>query len=65
MKRRELIKRIERMAKAGGTDMALVREGASHTIFRVGTAVFPIPRHSEINERTAQSILKQAAEGLE
>ena len=53
------------MATAGGTDMALVREGASHTIFRVGTAVFPIPRHSEINERTAQSILKQAAEGLE
>ena len=55
MKRRELIRRIE---KAGAI---LIRHGAKHDWFqnprtRISQAV---PRHAEINEMLAKSILKK------
>ncbi len=35
-----------------------LREGAEHTVYSYGGARVIVPRHKEINERTAQSILK-------
>lgn len=35
-----------------------VRDRGSHTVFRVGTAQFSVPRHTEINELTARDIFR-------
>lgn len=59
MKRRDLLKKLDRIAREQGETLEEVREGGSHTIYRVGPKQFPVPRHNEINELTAKSILKQ------
>jgi mRNA interferase HicA len=58
MRRRDLLARITKAAAERDLKLDQVREGASHTIFRVGSAQFSMPRHSEINEMTARSIMK-------
>ncbi len=58
MKRRDLLRRISRAATAAGVDWSEVREGKEHTIFRIGTLQISVPRHREINELTAEGILK-------
>lgn len=58
MRRRDLLKRIRVAAKAQGLALEELREGSHHTIFRVGGLQFPVPRHNEINEYTAQAIMK-------
>lgn len=63
MKRGDLVKRLRQTAKAKGLELETVREGANHTLYRIGSKQFPVPRHREINEMTAQGILKQAEEG--
>ena len=58
MKRRDLIRRLE----AAG--FRAVRDSGDHTIYRKeGSRSVQVPRHRELNERTAQGILKDA--GLE
>jgi mRNA interferase HicA len=64
VKRRELLKRIRSAAQPKGLGVDVVREGANHTIFRVGSVEFPVPRHSEINEYTARAIMKDLADQL-
>lgn len=55
MKRKELIKQLE----SGG--WVLKRHGASHDIYsKKGFKPISVPRHTEINEYTAEGILKQA-----
>ena len=39
-----------------------LREGNSHEIWTNGKDINAIPRHREINERTAKSIIKMAKE---
>lgn len=53
MKRRDLIKRLER------SGWYLKRNGGSHDLYTDGKRVEPIPRHSEINERLAQDIIRK------
>ena len=53
MKRKDLIKLLE---QNGWTKS---REGGSHTIYTKGTEKEPIPRHTEIDERLAKSIIKK------
>ncbi|MDR1292927.1 MAG: type II toxin-antitoxin system HicA family toxin [Clostridiales Family XIII bacterium] len=53
MKRRELIKRLE---KAG---FRFAREGSKHTVYQKGSDEEQIPRHREIDEITAKEILKR------
>lgn len=53
MKRKDLIKRLE---KAGFT---LERHGGNHDVYSRGKDKEVIPRHSEINENLAKSILKR------
>lgn len=64
MKRRELLREIGTAANDAGVDWVFVRQGANHEMWRCGTAVVAIPRHREINERTATSILKDLADAL-
>nr|DAN08578.1 MAG TPA: putative RNA-binding protein [Caudoviricetes sp.] len=55
MKRRDLLKKL----KAAGFYM--VRDDGDHTIYKKdGWRSVQIPRHRELNELTAQSILKVA-----
>ena len=37
-----------------------VREGASHSLYQLGATRVVLPRHSEINEITALSIMKDS-----
>ena len=64
MKRRELIKRISRAAKSSDLSWDLAREGAEHTLYRLGSKPVVIPRHNEINEVTAQAIMKDLEANL-
>lgn len=55
MKVRDLIKALE------GAGYRLHRNGSEHDIYvKKGARPIPVPRHREINENTAQTILKQA-----
>ena len=53
MKRKDLIKRLER------NGWFLKRNGGNHDLYTDGKRVEPIARHSEINERLAQDIVKK------
>jgi len=37
----------------------LVREGGEHSVYQCGRQRSTVPRHTEINELTAQGILRQ------
>ena len=58
MKRRDLISRIAKTAKANKVSWDLVREGANHEIWQCGSTKVSIPRHREVNESTATGIMK-------
>ena len=62
MRKRDLIRRLRRIAKAAELDMEFVREGASHELWRIGDERIVVPRHREINERTATAIIKKVEE---
>ena len=53
MKRRDLVKLLEK------NGWYLKRNGGSHDLYTDGTRIEPIPRHSEINERLAQAIIRK------
>jgi len=57
MKRRDIEKRLRHCG------WRLVRHGARHDVWAKGEKEIPIPRHNEINEYTAKSILKEAEGG--
>ena len=62
MKKRDLIKQLRVIARESGLEFGLVREGRNHEIWSIGSDRLVIPRHREINERTAQAILSHAQE---
>lgn len=53
MKRRDLVKLLER------NGWWLQRNGANHDIYTNGTSFEPIPRHTEIKETLAKSIIRR------
>jgi len=53
MKRKDLIKRLEQ------NGWYLKRNGGNHDIYTNGKSSEPIPRHSEINEMLAKSIIRK------
>ncbi|MBE6475074.1 MAG: hypothetical protein E7Z95_05825 [Actinomyces succiniciruminis] len=59
MKRRDLIRKLEEVARQKGERLVL-SEGSRHTKATIGTWSEPIPRHREINEMTAQAILRRS-----
>lgn len=56
--------RIRREAKRQNVDFGLDREGARHTVYRIGSQIVPIPRHREVNEMTTEGIYKQCESEL-
>ncbi|MBI4403424.1 MAG: type II toxin-antitoxin system HicA family toxin [Deltaproteobacteria bacterium] len=56
MKYRDLVKQLRTLG------WYLKRQGGSHEIWTNGEKVESIPRHQEINEITARTILKRAKE---
>ena len=56
------MKRLRVIAKAADTEFAFIREGANHEIWTIGDERLVIPRHRDINERTAAGIIKRAEE---
>ena len=63
MKRRDLLKVLEQTAASEGLTFEFHREGASHTVYRLGTQNVAIGRHREIPEQTANRIIRDA-EGI-
>ena len=59
MKRRDLIKQLDKIAKAKGETLTLI-EGGNHTRATIGNWSEPIPRHREINELLAKAIIRRA-----
>jgi mRNA interferase HicA len=57
MKRRDLLKRINQIARTNGLAVTIT-EGGSHTKVTVGDKTTTVPRHAEINELTARGILR-------
>lgn len=53
MKKRDLVKLLEK------NGWYLKRSGGNHDLYTNGEKTEPIPRHSEINERLAQAIIKK------
>jgi len=58
VKRRELVTRIERIARDKGLT-AIWTEGGRHSKVDLGRVTVSVPRHTEINEDTARAILNQ------
>lgn len=59
MKRRELVKRISKNARASGAEFDLDHEGGNHSVYNLDGCMIPIPRHNEIGEMLAREIFKQ------
>ncbi len=53
MKRRDLIKLLEK------NGWILIRDDGDHTVYGKDGQIEPIPRHKEIKETTAKSIIKR------
>jgi predicted RNA binding protein YcfA (HicA-like mRNA interferase family) len=65
MKRAVLLRQIASAAKSRGIGWDRVSSKGSHDKWRLGEAVqVSIPRHTEINEITAQAILKSTESEL-
>lgn len=58
MKYRDLVKRIRDAAKAKGIPFDMLRQKGSHQTWQCGTTRVVIPKHSEVNELTAEGICK-------
>lgn len=60
MRRIDLIRRIQREARSQGKSFTLLRNVGDHEVWVLDGQQVPIPRHREINELTAQGILRDA-----
>lgn len=59
MKRRVLIAMIKKRVRELQLQNVVFSEGSSHSQVSVGTKKVSIPRHKEIDENLARSIMKQ------
>lgn len=64
VKRKKLEQELARIAKQHGMEPQW-EEGGNHTKVTIGTLRSTIPRHNEINEITARSIIKYFSKGLQ
>jgi mRNA interferase HicA len=62
MKRTTLIRTIGLAARNGSRTWALVRQGSAHEVWALDDRRITIPRHREINEWTARSIMQALSE---
>lgn len=64
MKRRKLIKAINELAKKRGVTPEW-SQGSNHLKVKIGAVQTTIPRHLEVNEITAKSILTFLERGID
>lgn len=64
MRRSDLLRRIARRARAGRVEWRRVREGRQHEIWQCGTTRVSVARHREINNYTAEAIMKDLEQDL-
>ncbi|GGL52126.1 hypothetical protein GCM10014719_61820 [Planomonospora parontospora subsp. antibiotica] len=67
VKRNDLLNRMARLAKKFGFEFSKTPDvnGAAHDKWYVGGEAVIVPRHNEINELTARSILRSWEEMLD
>ena len=58
-KRRDILKRLRKAAGAAGVDVTEI-EGGRHTVLILDGLRIPVGRHTEIPDRDAQNIYKEA-----
>lgn len=58
-KRAELLKKIEKAAKAAGLEWTLVRQGKEHSIYSLDGLQTSVGRHNELGNRYAEMVYKQ------
>ena len=63
-KRRDIIKTIATAATDQGIPFTVSREGSRHTVYDLDGIKIPKARHSEIGNRMAEVIYKEAAAKL-
>lgn len=61
VKRNDLLRRLAAIARQRGEALTLV-EGGHHTKARIGATLLIVPRHKDINEIAAKSIIRKAEE---
>jgi len=59
MKRGELLRKLAEIAAEKELSLTLIRNGANHDIYEIGSYRFPVARHNEIPERTARGTIRQ------
>lgn len=64
MKRRDVIAKIGEAASASGLSWGMTRQGAKHELWSLDGEKVTIPRHRDINERTAHGIFRSCEEKL-
>ncbi|WP_392753993.1 type II toxin-antitoxin system HicA family toxin [Streptomyces sp. LN590] len=62
MRKATLIQNLRRIAASKGADLVLARQGGRHEVYILRGVSLPVPRHREIAEGTAKTLIK-AAEG--
>ncbi len=58
-KRRDIVSRIAKAAKAAGISWYVHHEGGNHTVYSLDGLMIPIARHTEIGEGLTQAIYKE------
>ncbi len=64
MKRRLLLKEMAVIASDAGFELQLLRDRGGHSIYVVNSRRIPVPRHREVNERTAKAILNDVRQAV-
>ena len=59
MKKRDLLKHLQDIARSADTDLVFLREG-KHEVWCLDGERLYVPRHREVSEGVARSILKRA-----
>ncbi|MGH8794597.1 MAG: type II toxin-antitoxin system HicA family toxin [Stackebrandtia sp.] len=60
MKLEKLVRGLRDIAKSKDAELEFVRRGGNHDLYRINAQLLVVPRHREINERTAKSIIDTA-----
>ena len=59
VKRRDLLKELQKVAKAKG-ETFIITEGGNHSKVQIGSWSEPIPKHREIAENLARAIIRRS-----
>lgn len=64
VKRRDVIRKIEQVARSRDVSWQLHSEGANHSIYLLEGKRIPISRHAEIDDLLAERVFKECEEVL-